>query len=133
MRKQFIALLAAILVTGMIALSVFAIGANAMANKNGTAASNSAGSASTSTTGSGSTTSDQAQIAQLQAQVAQYQARELQYQAREQQYQTTINNDTAQISQAAGEIQSIQQLLAYLENRGLIQINSHGQIFVTDH
>jgi uncharacterized protein YlxW (UPF0749 family) len=122
MRKQIVALLAAILITGSIALSMLVIGANAMTNQNGTAATNSI----TTTTAAGSTTasSDQAQIAQLQAQVAQYQTRE-------QQYQAALSSDNAQLTQAASEKQMIQQLLAYLQNHGLITIDSQGQIYIT--
>jgi len=126
MRKQIGALLAATLITGAIAMSMFVVGANAMANQKGTAVSNSPASAApaASTTTSTTASSDQAQVAQLQAQVAEYQARE-------QQYQAALKSDNDQLAQAASETQVIQQLLAYLQNHGLIQINSQGQIFVT--
>jgi peptidoglycan hydrolase CwlO-like protein len=122
MRKQIVALLAAMLITGLIAMSMVVIGANAMTNQNGTAVSNSP--ASVAAAGSTTTSSDQAQITQLQAQVAQYQARE-------QQYQAALNSDNQQLTQAASELQMIQQLLAYLQSRGLIQIDNQGQITVT--
>ncbi|HEX7540632.1 MAG TPA: hypothetical protein VF352_00760 [Anaerolineales bacterium] len=122
MRKQIGALLAAILITGAIAMSMFVVGANAMTNQNGTAVSNSPASAAAA--GSTSTSSAQAQIAQLQAQVAQYQARE-------QQYQAALKSDNDQLTQATSEMQMIQQLLAYLQNHGLIQIDNQGQITVT--
>ena len=97
---------------------------NLLANQNGTVASNSPSSQVTvATTGSPTTSSDQAQIAQLQSLVAQYQSRE-------QQYQTALNTDNTQLTQAASEMQTIQQLLAYLESRGIIQIDSQGQITV---
>lgn len=124
MRKQLIAFIAAVLITGTIALSMFVVGANALANQNGTVASNSPGSqSSVATTGSTTTSSDQAQIAQLQSLVAQYQSRE-------QQYQAALNTDNTQLAQAASEMQTIQQLLAYLESRGIIQIDNQGQITV---
>jgi hypothetical protein len=124
MRKQLIAFIAAVLITGTIALSMFVVGANALANQNGTVASNSPSSqSSVATTGSTTTSSDQGQIAQLQSLVAQYQSRE-------QQYQTALNTDNTQLAQAASEMQTIQQLLAYLESRGIIQIDSQGQITV---
>ena len=122
MPKQIGALLAAVLITGAIAMSMFVVGANAMTNQNGTAVSNSVASAAAA--GSTSASSDQAQIAQLQAQVAQYQARE-------QQYQAALKSDNDQLTQAASEMQMIQQLLAYLQNHGLIQIDNQGQITVT--
>ena len=122
MRKKIIALMAAIVITGTIAFSMFAVGVNAMANQNGTTASNSPG--SITTPASSTASSDQAQIAKLQSLVTQYQARE-------QQYQTALNNDNTQLSQAASQMQMIQQLLAYLQNHGLIQIDSQGQIYIT--
>ncbi len=126
MRKQIGALLAAMLITGAIAMSMFVVGANAMTNQKGTVVSNSPASAAAaaSTTTSTTASSDQAQIAQLQAQVAQYQSRE-------QQYQAALKSDNDQLTQAASEMQMIQQLLAYLQNHGLIQIDSQGQISVT--
>jgi uncharacterized protein YpmS len=122
MRKQIVALFAAMLITGLVAMSMVVIGASAMTNKNGTAPSNSTASASTA--GSTTTTSDPSQqIAQLQAQVAQYQSRE-------QQYQAALNNDNQQLAQDASQVQMIQQLLAYLQSNGLIRIDSQGQIYV---
>ena len=125
MRKQIGALLAAILITGAIVLSMFVVGASAMTNRNGVAVSNSPAvvAASASTTASSSSTSNQALIVQLQAQVAQYQARE-------QQYQAALNTDNQQLSQVATEQQTIQQLLTYLQQRGVISIDSQGNIYV---
>jgi len=125
MSKQFGALSAAILITGAIVLSMFVVGANAMTNKNGTPVSNSpvAAAAAASTTASSSSTSDQALIAQLQAQVAQYQTRD-------QQYQAALNTDNQQLTQAASQKQMIQQLLTYLQQRGIITIDSQGNIYV---
>jgi uncharacterized protein YlxW (UPF0749 family) len=122
MRKQVVAILFAFIITAMVALSMLVVGVNAANNPNGVAASNAP--ASTTASVSSDTSSSQAQIAQLQSLVAQYQARE-------QQYQTALNSDNQQLSQAAQEIQMIQQLLGYLQNRGLIQIDSQGRITVT--
>jgi hypothetical protein len=121
MRKQLFAFIAATLITGTVALSMIVVGVSAMTNRNGVVPSNSTNSATT--TASTTTSSDQAQIAQLQSLVDQYQARE-------QQYQSALNSDNAQLTQASTEMQSVQQLLAYLESRGIIQINSAGQITV---
>ncbi|MBE3038500.1 MAG: hypothetical protein IMZ62_06790 [Chloroflexi bacterium] len=122
MRKQIGALLAAILITGAIAMSMVVVGANAMTNQKGTAVSNSP--ASVAAAGSTTASSDQAQIAQLQSLVAEYQARE-------QQYQAALKSDNDQLTQSASELQMIQQLLAYLQSHGLIQIDNQGQIYVT--
>jgi septal ring factor EnvC (AmiA/AmiB activator) len=121
MRKQVVAFLFAFLITAIVALSMLVIGVNAANNPNGVAVSNSP--ASTVANVSSEASSSQAQIAQLQSQVAQYRARE-------QQYQAALSSDNQQLSQAAQEIQMIQQLLATLQNRGLIQINNQGQIIV---
>jgi hypothetical protein len=59
----------------------------------------------------------------LQSQVAQYQARD-------QQYQAALSSDNQQLAQASQEMQMVQQLLLYLQNHGLIQINDQGQITV---
>jgi len=122
MRKQIGALLAAILITGAIAMSMVVVGANAMTNQKGTAVSNSP--ALVAAAGSTTASSDQAQIAQLQSLVAEYQGRE-------QQYQAALKSDNDQLTQSASELQMIQQLLAYLQSHGLIQIDNQGQIYVT--
>jgi hypothetical protein len=122
MRKQIGALLAAILITGAIAMSMLVIGANAMTNQKGTPVSNSP--AAVTAAGSITASSDQAQIAQLQSLVAEYQARD-------QQYQAALKSDNDQLTQAASEMQMIQQLLAYLQSHGLIQIDNQGQIYIT--
>lgn len=122
MRKQLIAFLAAFVITGIVALSMLVVGVNAAINPNGVAVSNSPAQAASKSSTTSST--DQAQqIAQLQNLVAQYQARE-------QQYQTALQNDNTQLNQAAQEMQMVQQLLVYLQNRGIIQIDSQGQITV---
>jgi hypothetical protein len=122
MRKQVVAFLSAFIITAIVALSMLVVGVNAASNPNGVTASNSPTAATAS--GSASSASAQAQIAQVQAQLAQYQARD-------QQYQAALSSDNQQLSQAAQEMQMIQQLLVYLQNRGLIQINNQGQIMVT--
>ena len=121
MRKQVVAFLAAFIITGIVALSMLVVGVNAAINPNGVAASNSP--ASSAANISTSTGSSQAQIAQLQSLVAQYKARE-------QQYQAAINTDNQQLNQATQEIQMVQQLLAYLQSRGIIQIDNQGQTTV---
>ena len=125
MNKKLVAIMAAILITGSIAMFMIVVSVNAMTNQTGTVASNSAASAAVSS--SKTVSSDQAQqIAQLQAEVTQYQSRE-------QQYQAALASDNQQLTQAATQTQMIQQLLAYLQNQNLIQINSQGRIFVVGH
>ena len=122
MRKQVIAFLSAFIITAMVALSMLVVGVSAAVNPNGVPVSNSP---TTPAGASVSTSTDaQAQIAQLQSQLAQYQARD-------QQYQAALASDNQQLSQSSQEIQMIQQLLGYLQSRGLIQIDSQGQVTVT--
>jgi hypothetical protein len=121
MRKQVVAFLFAFIITAIVGLSMLVVGVNAAINPNGVPVSNSP--ASSAAKSASLSPTDQAQIAQLQSLVDQYKARE-------QQYQAVINSDNQQLSQASQEIQMIQQLLAYLQNRGLIQIDSQGQITV---
>lgn len=121
MRKQVVAFLFAFIITAIVGLSMLVVGVNAAINPNGVLVSNSP--ASSAAKSASLSPTDQAQIAQLQSLVDQYKARE-------QQYQAVINSDNQQLSQASQEIQMIQQLLAYLQNRGLIQIDSQGQITV---
>jgi uncharacterized protein YlxW (UPF0749 family) len=123
MRKQVTAFLAAFLISACVALVMLAIGASAMFNPNGVAAANSSASSAVNVSNTTNSASTQQQVAQLQAQVAQYQARE-------QQYQTALNNDNQQLTQATREMQMVQQLLIYLQNHGLITIDSQGQITV---
>ena len=121
MRKQLIAFLAAFVITGIVAVSMLIVGLNAAVNPNSVPVSNSPSQAALQSTTTSS--SDPSQVAQLQSLISQYQARE-------QQYQAALQNDQAQMSQASQEMQMIQQLLVYLQDRGIIRINNQGQITV---
>jgi hypothetical protein len=123
MRKQVIAFLSAFIITAIVALSMLVVGVNAASNPNSVAASNSATAPAAASVSSGSAASP-AEVARLQSLLAQYQARD-------QQYQAALASDNQQLAQASQEMQMIQQLLVYLQNHGLIQINSQGQISVT--
>jgi TolA-binding protein len=112
MKKQFPALIAAFLVTGFIALAMVVTSANALMNKNGTAASNDPAAVAASTTNT-----NQAQIDQLQARINEYQQREAQY-------QQLLQQDQAQIQQ-------FRQFLFAMQQAGLIQIRSDGTIVIT--
>jgi TolA-binding protein len=111
MKKQIPALFAAFLVTGFIALAMVVTSANALMNKNGTAASNDPAAVSSTTN------VNQAQVDQLQARIAEYQQREAQYQQLLQQDQQ--------------QMQQFRQFLFALQQAGLIQIRSDGTILIT--
>ena len=89
MRKQLIASIAALVITGTIALSMLAVGVNAATNPNGVPVSNSPAQAASKS--SSPSLTEQEQIAQLQSQIAQYQARD-------QQYQAALQSDNTQLS-----------------------------------
>ena len=111
MKKQLPALIAALAITGFIALAMGVTSVNALMNKNGTAASNDPAAVTSSTTAS------QAQIDQLQARINEYQQRETQY-------QQILQQDQEQIQQ-------FRQFLFAMQQAGLIQIRSDGTIVIT--
>jgi len=110
MKKQLPAFIAAIMVTGFIALAMIVTSADALMNKNGTVASNDPAAVSTTTN------VDQAQIEQLQTRINEYQQREAQY-------QQLLQEDQQQIQQ-------FQQFLAAMQQAGLIQIRRDGTILI---
>jgi hypothetical protein len=125
MRKKVVAFVVALVITGIVAVSMLVVGVNAAFNKNGVPVSNSPAQAlQSSLPGSvNSSLSPQAQIAQLQSLVNQYQARE-------QQYQTELQTAQTQVTQAQQEMQTMQQLLSFLQQRGIISVDSQGNITV---
>jgi TolA-binding protein len=126
MKKQFVALTAAILTTLFVGVAMFAIGRSALFNPNWVSASNSSGSAKLADVNA----SPQVQIQQLQALITQYQARETEYQKREQQYQALLDQANAQTQQYQQQIQQVQVLLQALQQRGLITVTNDGRIFI---
>jgi len=100
----------------LIAMGMLAIGVNAALNPNAVAASNTPGDPPVPTVSASNATSSQtqAEINQLQNLIAQYQNREKQYQT--------------ELDQANSQLQQYQALLAEMQRRGLIRINSDGSI-----
>ena len=127
MKKQFTAILAALLITACVGASIFAIGGAALLNRN---TATLADSSSQVTVISDSSLSQQDQVAQLQDLVSQYQGREQQYQQREQQLKDQLAQSNAQIQQDQQLLQQVQGLLAALQQRGLIRISDDGRIFI---
>lgn len=123
MRKQISAILAALFITGFIALCMTVVGANALVNKNSVPVSN-----SPQATAVASNTNDPS--AATQTQIQQLEDRINQYQQREQQYQQELQTAQQQIQDANSQIAQFQQLLQVMQQRGLIFINQSGQIFL---
>lgn len=128
MKKSLVALLIALVMTGMVAVSVFAIGGAVLHNQNGVTVSNSLAQGSGSANLSSPVQSDQ--VSQLQNLVSQYQDREKQYQQREQQLQNQLAQANAQIQQDQQLIQQVQLLLRALQQRGVIRVTDDGHIFI---
>lgn len=127
MRKNFIALLFAFLMTAVVGISIFAIGGAALLNRNGTPISN----APVQGSGVALSKSQQTdQINQLQELVSQYQDREQQYQQREKQLQNQLAQANAQVQQDQQLIQQVRALLQALQQRGVISVSEDGQIFI---
>lgn len=127
MKKSLVALLIALMMTGMVAVSVFAIGGAALHNRNGVPVSDSPAQGS-SAASLNAAQSDQ--VGQLQSLVSQYQDREKQYQQREQQLQDQLNQANAQIQQDQQLLQQVQQLLRALQQRGVISVTNDGRIYI---
>jgi septal ring factor EnvC (AmiA/AmiB activator) len=135
--KRLQGLIAATLVTVIIALGMVAIGVNAASNSNSVPVSNSpaqAAQASAATTSNvvniSNSAADQAQIKQLQETLKQYQDREKQYQDREKQYQTELAKVSQQMNDATAQAQQLQQILVALQQRGVIRISDDGRISI---
>ncbi len=129
MKKQVMALLAALIMTACVGVSIFAIGGAALINKNGVPVANSVSQASEISSVS---SSQQDQIAQLQDLVSQYQDREQQYQQREQQLQEQLSQANTQVQQDQQMLQQVQILLSALQQRGMIKITNDGRIFINE-
>ena len=126
MKKQLPALLAALLMTGVITLVMFVTSANALFNNNGTDLKS-----STSSSSNAASSASQVQIQQLQSRVNEYAQREQLYQQREQQYQQALLTNQQKIQQASDQVLQIKQLLFELQARGLIQVQGNGTIMIT--
>jgi len=68
--------------------------------------------------------SDQTQVQQLDNLVQQYQQREKQYQAQ-------LDIAAQRLNEADQQVQSYQQLLDELQQRGVIRITQDGQVFIS--
>ncbi len=110
--KRLEALIAATIITAIVALGMLAIGVNALFNPNSVQASNTLASGVDRTSEQApraNNPSDQAQITELQNELAQTQD---------------------QLNQANAQLDQMQQLLQALQQRGLIRITSDGRILI---
>lgn len=121
MKKQIPALIAALLITGIVAGVMFLTSLNAYFNKSGVAvASNAAAISQISQT----TDIQKVQIAQLQGRVQEYQKRE-------QQYEAMLQQDQLQLQQNQMQLQQFKSFLLALQQRGIIRIQNDGSVVLT--
>jgi hypothetical protein len=120
--KKTPAILAALITTLLIGVSMFAIGANLWSSTQ-----TSVQEAAAPTT-DGTASADKLQIQQLQALVQEYQAREAQYQSQLNQAAQQVTQANQLANSASSQAQSYQQILTQLQTAGLIQIDAGGQI-----
>ena len=137
--KRLQGLIAATLVTVIIALGMVAIGVNAASNSNSVPVSDSpaqaaqaaqAAAATSNVVNISNSAADQSQIKQLQDTLKQYQDREKQYQDREKKYQTELAKVSQQMNDATAQVDQLKQILMALQERGVIQISSDGRISI---
>ncbi len=112
--KRLQAIIAAAIVTGLVALCMMLIGVNALLNPNTVQASNAPGSAAVSAANPAPNNvqnngASAAQITELQNQIAQYQQ---------------------QLDQANAQLGQYQQILQQLQQVGVIRITGDGQILL---
>jgi hypothetical protein len=127
MKKQFSAILTALLITACVGTSILAIGGAALLNRNTTPLVDSSSQVSLI---SDSNSSQQGQVTQLQNLVSQYQDREQQYLLREQQLKDQLAQANTQIQQDRQMVQQVQTLLGALQQRGLITVTNDGRILI---
>ncbi len=135
--KKVQAFVAALIVTTLIGLGMFAVGVNAVANADSTGASANAGASAGSASSqqvanvsvnTPSGTDAATQIAQLKNLIAHYQAREKQYQSQIDQANKQLTQANQQLSDANQQVQSLQGVLVELQNRGIIRVMNDGTI-----
>ncbi len=128
--KKWPAFIAALIITGILAIGLILIGFNALFNPNTVAVANAPGTSSHVSSATASSGSQSAQLQQMQSLLSQYQQRIQQYQSREQQYQQQLQQAQQQLQQVEQQSQQAVQLIQALQQAGVIQINSNGQVFL---
>jgi chromosome segregation ATPase len=116
-KKTIPAVIATIIMSVFIGMTILALGLNALLSKNVTVvkAAPAAGS---------QVDASQATIQDLQATITQYQQREVQY-------QSELKKAADEINQANQQNQQFRQLILALQNAGVIQITQDGRVRIT--
>lgn len=128
--KRLQGLMAATVITLIVAFGMVVIGADAASNTNTAPINAAPASAPAASPANQVQSASQAQLDQLQSLIKQYQDREKQYQSREQQYQTELKSVSQKLNDATSQVDQLQQVLMALQQRGVISISRDGRIFV---
>ena len=137
--KAFPAIIFALLMAAGLIGSVFLIGGNALLNNDQTPVVNSPADASTPVAAVDAQQQQYIQqLVQDQQLVKQYQDREKQYQDRETQYQAELKQAAdkltqanQQLTQTSKSLTAYQQLVAELQQVGVIAVTSDGRVMIT--
>jgi len=123
--KQVQAILASVLVTGLIAGVMVVIGGSALFSRPAVSVSAAPNAAVVSHS---DTANSDADAAQLRALVNQYQAREQELRAQLDDLNKQLDEQNQQLAQSNQQVQQYENLLQALQERGVIQIMSDGRI-----
>jgi uncharacterized protein YlxW (UPF0749 family) len=126
MYKHIPAVLAALGMTLVVGIAMFALGLNALINNGGSQVKDAPALAQVSS----SATVDQANLQKLQGLISQYQTRENQYQTELNQAAQKLDQANAQIQQDQAQLQQYESLLMALQNAGVIRITSDGRVLL---
>ncbi len=127
--KTFPAVIFAVLITAVIGVAMFMIGANALLNKNSVPVSNSPNTTTTNASAAAST-QDQQTIQQMQNMINQYQARDKQYQSELNDAAQRLSQANQQLDQANQQLNTYVQLINELQNVGVIRITNDGRVMI---
>jgi peptidoglycan hydrolase CwlO-like protein len=129
--KKVQAFIAACIVTALIGVGIFVVGAGAISKANVAQAQSqttTVNQASDITVSTQSASDAATQIAQLKGLIAQYQSREKQYKTQLDQANQQISQANQQLGEANQQVQSLRSVLLELQQRGIISIQSDGTI-----
>jgi cell shape-determining protein MreC len=127
--KTIPAVIFAVLITAVIGVVMFMIGANALLNKNSVPISNSPNTTTTNVSAAVST-QDQQTIQQMQNLINQYQARDKQYQSELNDAAQRLSQANQQLDQTNQQLETYVQLINELQNFGVIRITNDGRVLI---
>lgn len=128
--KTLPAILFALGITAVLAITMAVVGANALVNPATVPTNNAPAAVASGVSAASYSGSDPATVAQLQALVTQYQDREKQYQSELSDAASKLTQANTQMQQLNDQLTQYQQLITTLEQAGVIRITSDGRVFI---